>query len=221
MSVIASLAASLVASLASVFLFLPQESAVAERTFSEFSFCRQGPRVDDPMHCIRLNEQGQGAFTLVRSGVEQVEEPLELSGKATGGFLGLLEATGHLREAHQYESGRRVANLGRKTLALEGEWGRREGIFNYSDYAEVNNLVAFLDRLIAQETLLLELDFAAAFNRLVLPTILEGIREELRANRIPDPPRLLGALRRIGLDSRVVNYARAAAQELIEDIERR
>jgi hypothetical protein len=189
-----------------------------QSNFSEFSFCREGTRGGDPVPCIRLNERGGGSFT-PDSATDDVGEPLELSAGPTGSFLQLLGKTGYLRDGGLYESGRNVANLGRKILAVEGEWGRREAVFNYSDRSEVNDLVAFMDRLISQESLLLELAFALDFDRLGLPAMLDRVEGDLRRNRLPDAHRFLDTLRRIGSDPRVVGYARTAARRLVEDIE--
>lgn len=195
------------------FLFLQQGS------FTEFSFCREGMREDDPVYCIRLDAEGAGAF-ITRERGRSYEEPMQLSARANKQLVELLEKTEYLKDGSEYESGRDVAVLGRKILAVEGEWGRREAAFNYTARREVNTLQTFLDRLIAQEQLIVDLDSALQFDRLGLASLLERTREELRRNRVPDPAGLLEVLGRIAEDQRVLNLARTSAREIIEDIPR-
>lgn len=208
---------SLPASLLLVLAFLQ------EAPFSEFSFCREALRPADPARCVTLDAAGAGVFR-ERDGSAPPDDPASfdapflLSPTGRGTFLELLEATAYLQEVSDYESGRAVANTGLKILTLEGDFGRREGAFNYSTRQEVNALVTFLDRLIVQETFLLRLQFAMEFSRLELPTLLEEVEIALGGNRFADPPRLLDALGRIAEDGRVVNYAREAARELAEKI---
>lgn len=188
--------------------------------FAEFSYCREGPREGDPVHCLYLNDEGAGQFE-IRPGAtdENTGDMLELSPRALNEFLGLLEGTDYLSDGDEYESSRSVANLGRKTMSLEGAWGRRDASFNYSSRSEVNRLVTFLDRLVTQQLVVLDLDFALQYDRLVLPTVLERIEEGLRGNRYADPLGLVPHLSRVTGDTRVVNYARATAERLIEDID--
>lgn len=200
---------------------LPQES------FAEFSFCREGVRPDEPVYCIRLNADAAGAFTIMESdgrdfgSDDVVEESLSLSAAGSAEFFRMLEDTDYLLEADEYESERSVANLGRKILSIDGEWGTRLATFNYSGRSEVNRLVTFLDGLVSQQLMLLDLDVALRFDRLGLPSVIERLAEDLRQDRFPDPAGFIEMLRLVSEDGRVVNYTRATAERLIEDIEGR
>jgi len=193
-------------------LFLPQGE------FTEFRFCREGPRPDVPSYCLSLGPDGSGRF-VSRTGDRDMEEPMAMSEGAAQKLAALLEATDYLADGARYESGRNVANLGRKTLAVYGAWGSREAEFNYSSIPEVNTLLAFLDRIIAQELLRLDVDFALEFDPLSLPGLLDRIQSELRADRIADPVGLRSILRRVADDRRVVNYARQTSEQLLKEIE--
>jgi hypothetical protein len=123
----------------------------------------------------------------------------------------LLRDTDYLAEGDRYESSRRVANLGLKTLVAEGSWGRREAAFNYSEMAEATDLATFFERVIGQEMLRFELEIAIGFDRLGIPNLLDRVAGELRGNRIVDPGRLIPMMERIASQSGVVNYAREMA----------
>ena len=79
--------------------------------FTAFSFCRGGPGDQSPVHCIELDERGEGVFAIrSEDEAEALEESFGLSGSALDEFLQLLEDTDYLSEASEYESGGRAAN---------------------------------------------------------------------------------------------------------------
>jgi hypothetical protein len=201
--------------IASTFLF---SLSAQDANFSEFAFCREIPGRGEVSECVRVDAEGRGSFTLREDGEEFVD-PLELAEPAMAELAGLLEETGYLRDASEYESqSDRVADTGQKTLTVEGTWGRREAVFNYSSRNEIISLMSYLDRLISQEHLRLDLDAALTFDRLGLPALLERVDAELRLGRLVDPTRLVEVLDRIASDSRVLNIARTDAGDLIEKI---
>lgn len=204
-------------SAAFLFLALLLPALLQDAGFIEFGFCRELPGPGEVSECVSLDPGGRGAFT-VREDGEEFTDPLELSAAAMTRLRRQLEDTGYLADATEYESGRPVANTGRKTLTVEGAWGRREAVFNYSDRGEVISLLTFLDRLIAQEHLRMDLDSALSFDRLNLPALLERVDAERRQDRLVDPARLIDVLERIASDSRVLNLARTDARDLIEKI---
>ena len=81
--------------------------------------------------------------------------------------------------------------------------------------------MTFLDGLVSQQLMLLDLDVALRFDRLGLPSVIEGLAEDLGQDRFPDPAAFIETLKRITEDGRVLNYARTTAERLIEDIEGR
>jgi hypothetical protein len=108
--------------------------------------------------------------------------------------------------------------LGLKKLLLEMPSGRREAVFNFSTLKEVTELGTFFDALINQETLLVDIDTALQFERLSIPKRLDQIENELKANRIADPQRLIPLLERIEKDQRLVNFARTHAGRLKQQL---
>jgi hypothetical protein len=198
--------------LALLFAASPQDPG-----FTQFGFCRDIPGAGEVSECLSLDAGGHGTFTIHEDRGE-FTDPLELSRPAMARLARHLADTSYLEDASGYESGRRVANTGRKILTLEGPWGRREAAFTYSDRNEVISLLTFLDRLIAQEHLRMELESALSFDRLNLPALLEGLDTDRRQDRLVDPARFLDVLGRIASDSRVLNLARTSARELIGKI---
>ena len=135
--------------------------------------------------------------------------------------MAALEATNYLAQGETYESNRKVADLGRKHLTIELPSEKRESVFNFSDRKEVMELSAFFDALINQETISFDVDNAIQFERLSIPKRLDQIENELKANRIGDPDRLIPMLEKIEADQRLMNYARTQAGKIKKQIQTR
>lgn len=198
---------------------LPLLSLLTFADFSNFTFCRENSRGPFESQCVELEAAGQGAFKFKRRNAELIHIPINLSPAAAGQFVRLLAGTNYLENGETYESGKRVADLGLKRLAVEGPMGRRQATFNYSGRREVIELVSFMDKLINQEMIGFEIGVALQFERLGVPKHLDVLANELRAKRIADPQRLIPVLERIESDQRLVNYARVQATKLKKQIE--
>ena len=57
------------------------------------------------------------------------------------------------------------------------------------------------------------------FERLSIPKRLEQVENELKANRIADPERLIPILEKIEADPQILNYARAQASKIKKQIQ--
>ncbi|PYS29653.1 MAG: hypothetical protein DMG11_08215 [Acidobacteria bacterium] len=189
--------------------------------FSNFTYCRENSRGLYELQCVQLDANAKGEVKFKRREAETVNVPIQLSQPARDRFLAVLAATNYLDQGETYESNRKVADLGRKRLTLEMPSGKREASFNFSDRREVMELAAFFENLINQETLGFDVDNAIQFDRLSIPKRLDQIENELRANRIADPERLIPLLDKIEADQRVVNYARTRAGKIKKDIQTR
>jgi hypothetical protein len=197
-----------------VFILLP----TLQEPFSQFSYCRDTARGLYESQCVNFKADGTGELTFKRRGSEAVHLSLKLSPAGHTRFLAVLAATNHLSGAANWESKRKVADLGRKRLVLEMTDGKREADFNYSDLKEVNALATFFDGVLNQGTIMFDMETALRFERLSVPERLDSIESELKANRIADPPGLIPMLEKIEQDSRVMDYARGHAQQMKQRI---
>ncbi|MBI4474307.1 MAG: hypothetical protein HY646_16680 [Acidobacteria bacterium] len=191
------------------------------QSFTSFSYCRENSRGPYETQCITLNPEGDGDVRFKRREAEMVSVTIELSPSARERFLAVLAATNHLEQGDSYESPRKVADLGRKTLTLETASGKRAASYNYSSRKEVLDLQNFFEGLVNQETILFDLDNALQFERLSIPKRLEQVENEVRANRVADPIRLIPMLERIQADQRIMNIARTHAGKIKQQIQAR
>lgn len=186
----------------------PQES------FTRFTYCREFPSGLYEKQCLELKADGTGQSRIKQRGAEESQSPLTLSPSGREKFLSVIAATRNLADRQNYETKRKVANLGRKRLTLEMPSETREAEFNYSDLKEVNALATFFDGLLNQQTLIFDMQLAAQYQRLSVPERLDQLENELKAGRIGDPQGLIPALEKIIEDGRILEYARQHAQQL-------
>jgi len=189
--------------------------------FSNFTYCRENSRGPYELQCVQLDSSARGEVKFKRREADTVSVQIQLSQAGRDRFLAALAATNYLDQADTYESNRKVADLGRKRLTIEMPSGKREASFNFSERREVMDLSAFFENLINQETIGFDVDNAIQFDRLSIPKRLDQIENELRANRIADPERLIPMLDKIEADQRVMNYARTRAGKLKKQIQTR
>ena len=189
--------------------------------FSSFTFCRENSRGTFELQCVQLDPDAKGEAKFKRRGADTVTSSIKLSSAARDRFLAVLAATGNLNGAEKYESGRKVADLGKKHLTLVTPEGPKEAIYNFSERKEVTELTAFFEALLNQETIGFDLDNAIQFDRLSVPKRLDQIETELKSNRIADPDGLVILLEKIEGDQRVMNYARDHAGRIKRQIQTR
>jgi hypothetical protein len=194
-------------------LVVPQEA------FTRFSYCRDTPRGTYESQCLYLNPDGSGEARIKRRRSDEVQQPISLSAAGRERFLAVIAGVNYLAGAANYESKRKVADLGRKRLVLEMPAGSRTAEFNYSDLKEVNALSTFFDALLNQQILMFDLESALRFERLTVPERLDQIENELRSNRVADPPGMIPLLEKVAGDQRVMNYARTQAKEMKDRLE--
>jgi len=187
--------------------------------FSSFSYCHENTRGPYEVQCIQLDAAAKGDIKFKRRQADNVELPFELSPLAREKFLSLLAATNYLENPETFESGKKIADLGKKRLTVEVPSGKREGTFNYSLRKDITDLSTFFENLINQETLSFDIVTAMQFERLSVPKRLEQLENEFKANRIADPERLIPVLEKIENDQQIVNYARTQAGRLKKQIQ--
>ena len=208
--------------IAAVLLFLlfatPPPSQATPQAFTKFTYCHDSTAGDFEALCIDLDSAAAGEARFKRRDDDDIRIAITLSPAGRTQFLGLIAATKYLENAANYESKKRVADLGKKRMTLEMPSGRREAEFNYSEMKDVNALVTFFEALIIQEALVIDLRWALQFDRLGIPERLDQLEKILKQGHIVDPRSMLDALALIDHDENIVNYARAHARDLSEKI---
>jgi hypothetical protein len=188
-------------------------------TFSHFTYCHETTRGLYELQCTDLDSAGKGQVQFKRRAGDPIKLGVTLSPAARDRFLSILEAANYLDQADTYEAPRKVADLGKKRVTIELTSGaKREGEFNYSMKKEVNDLMNFCEGVINEEMIGFDIDNAIQYDRLSIPKRIDLMENELKSNRIADPERLIPILDKIQSDQRLINYARARAGKMKEQI---
>jgi len=185
-----------------------------QEPFTRLTYCREMPRGLYEKQCLAVTPDGAGESQLKRRGSDQVQSTFTLSSSGRAKLLSVIAATNNLEDGKNYETKKKVADLGRKHVSLEMSSGTREADFNYSDLKEVNALSAFFDGLLNQQTLTLDMETAIRYERLSVPERLDQLESELKVSRIGDPEALIPLLDKIAQDQRVLDYARQHAEQI-------
>jgi len=185
-----------------------------QQSFTQFTYCRHNASGSFESLCIQLDPGGAGETRFKREDGDDIRLGLTLTQSSKEQFLSVLSGTKYLENSKNYESKRKVADLGLKHLILESASGRREAEFNYSDMKEVNALVTFFEGLLTQEVLVFDLEWAVKFDPLGIPDRLDQIDRVMKSSRIMDTKNLTEVLDIIDRDEHIVNYARSHAREL-------
>ena len=187
--------------------------------FSSFTYCHENTRGPYEMQCIQLDAEAKGEVKFKRRQAETVNVPIQLSDAAREKFIAVVAGTNYLDHPETFESGKKIADLGAKHVTIEMAGGKREATFNYSMRKDVTELSTFFEGLINQETLGFDIRNAMQFEKLSIPKRLEQVENELKANRISDPDRLIPMLEKIETDRQVMNYARSQAARIKKQIQ--
>ncbi len=189
-------------------------------TFTHFTYCHEMSRGLYETQCVELDVAGKGLVQFKRKGgADAVKLGVTLSSPAREKFLSIIEATNYLDQPETFESSRKVADLGRKHVSIELTSGaKREGEFNYSLRKDINELMNFCEGVINEEMIGFDIDNAIQYDRLSIPKKIDMMDNELKNNRIADPERMIPILDKIQNDQRLINYARARAGKMKEQI---
>lgn len=190
----------------------------SQQSFTYFSYCRQTASGSFESLCVQLGPDGVGETRFKHREGDDIKFGMTLSSAGKDQFLSVLAGTKYLANSKNYESKRKVADLGVKHLVLETASGRREAEFNYSDMKDVTALVTFFEGLIQEEAMVVDLEWAKQFDPLGIPDRLDQIEKVMKTSRFPDTKSMSDVLDVIEKDDRIVNYARTHARELKEKL---
>jgi hypothetical protein len=189
-----------------------------QQPFTQFTYCRANSTGSLESVCIQLDSSGTGEARFKRRDADEMKFAIALSPGGNSQFLTVLSGTRFLANAKEYESKKKVADIGKKHLTLEMGAERREAEFNFSELKDVNALVTFFEKLVTQELIVIDLEWAMKFDSLGIPERLDQLEQVLKAGRVADPKSLMDVLALISRDEHIMNYARSHAREMSERI---
>ena len=116
------------------------------------------------------------------------------------------------------ESGRHVANMGKKTLAYQKGDERYEAVFNHTEVPEALALMSLFERISQTEQHLLRLKYLIRHDRLGVVDELLHIEVNLDQKRLLGADQLVPVLEQIESDRSLINVAQGRASQIIYKI---
>ncbi len=113
------------------------------------------------------------------------------------------------------ESYKKVANLGKKTLAYDDGSKNHQAEFNYTQRREAQDLTDIFERISAVAQHLAGLEHAIKYDHLSLPAHLRQIQADLDRRALADPELLAPTLEKIANNPRFLHLAQSRAQNIL------
>lgn len=178
------------------------------------TYTKDFPHSQPDYFSIHVREDGQAVYRTAPDDDRPVE--FRLPPEATQEIFSLA------RKLHGFgdglESKRRVASMGKKTLAYQDGAERYETSFNHTEWPDAVALVSLFERISQTRQHQLRIEYLLRFDKLGIVKELLLLESNLDQQRLLDPEQLLPALERIRSDNRLVQVAQGRAAHLIEKI---
>jgi len=172
------------------------------------------------LHRIEVEMDGKTRYVLRLGDGEPVAADFQLKPRILQHLLDMFVQADFLNRDKNFVSSRRVADTGTRTIRLVSGPQKREVVFRHTDDKTFRKIVTFFDHLSAQERFLLDLKLTLKHDRLGIPRKLDLLRGFLDRKTIVDPQRFSPILKRISLDTSLMNLARKTARRLLRQIDR-
>ena len=167
---------------------------------------------------IAVDSSGEGTYEGRRLTDPPNPRHMTLSPATTQRLFELCEELNYFQNV-VLESGKKVANLGWKTLVFE-RGGRQNRVeFNYTRRREGDELVNLFERIAVVQEHIETLEYAIKYDHLSLPGELRRIQIDMEKKALADPELMVPSLEKIVRNRRFLNLAQSRAQDLLERIQ--
>ncbi|MSO21467.1 MAG: hypothetical protein EXQ56_13620 [Acidobacteria bacterium] len=166
-------------------------------------------------YSITLREVERGNFR-AEYRAAPTEDPTELSisPEVAQHAFSLAETLGWF-SGPQLESGKKVAQMGKKTLRYENGSERNEVSYNHTELPEALELAGWFEKLSTTQQHIDRIDYLLRFDRLGIVKELLQAEMDLNQGRLLEPRLLLPALNKVLANKSLVNVAHDRATQII------
>lgn len=119
------------------------------------------------------------------------------------------------------ESYKKVANLGRKTLAYDDGKQKHQLEFNYTQRREAQDLIDIFERISTVAQYIATLEHSIQFDHLSLPAQLRQIQTDLDRHALAEPELMTPTLEKIVRNPRFLHLAQSRAQNILHRLQER
>ena len=179
------------------------------------TFTKEFPGSNPAYYSITVGENGEATY---RTAPEEQPVVFQLSQEAAQQIFSLVQKLNGLKGAN-FESGRKVAQMGKKTFAFENGSERAEVSYNHSENADALALTILFERLSQTQQHRDRLEYLLRFDRLGVVKELLQLERDLDQGRLLDPSLLLPILEKLRANKALVNVAHDRASGIIAKVE--
>ena len=178
-------------------------------------FTKEFPGSDPAYYSIALQGNGDAQYRTAPG-----EKPVEfhVSEGSTQQIFSLANKLS-LFKGVQLESGRKVAQMGKKTFAYESGGGRAEVSFNHTENLDGAALLALFERLSATMQHRDRLEYLIRFDRLGVVKELLQLEVDLDGGRLLEPTVLTPLLEKVRTNKALVNVAHERASSILAKLQ--
>ncbi len=193
-----------------------QAAQTASDALPRVIFTKEFPNSKPEYFSVVVRENGA---VLYRTAPDD-DAPLELrlSPEQTKEIFSLAEKLNWFQDGN-LESGRKVANMGKKTLAYQNSTESNEAVFNHTEVPEALALAALFERISQTEQHFLRLEYLVRFDRLGVVKELLHLEANLNHGRLLGTGHLIPLLEKIRKNRALVRVAQARAAQIIAKIQ--
>ncbi|MEW6126248.1 MAG: hypothetical protein AB1757_04225 [Acidobacteriota bacterium] len=201
--------------------FAQEKSESDDSATLQFSYKFEQPRFWISIIDIQLDANGEGELRFKRG---EEDELIDLKMKVLPATLSrlrqLYEKTNFLNSEENYQDKKDHSNLGTVTLLLSSGNRQRQAKFNYTPNLDIKEIAEIFRGLATQRIHQLDIENAQQYQPLDIPKRLEEVENDLRLERITEPPQLIPVLREISNSNFAPIIARNQAKRIVESIEK-
>ena len=187
----------------------------------KFGYKFENQRFYIPFIEIDLNAKGEGELRFKRGESDEIIDlKLKLLPETVARIRELYEKTRFLETDETYQDKKDHSNLGWVTLTVSLGERQRSARFNYTPNLEIKEVADIFRALANQQMDLFDIETALQYQPLDVPGKLEALENDLKLERIAEPPQVLSPLRDIARNDTAPLIARNHAKRIITAIEK-
>ncbi|MBI3894894.1 MAG: hypothetical protein HY313_03085 [Acidobacteria bacterium] len=197
-------------------LVLGAQAQTPPESLPDITFTKEFPNSQPAYYAISIREDSTASYRTAPDDTNPLQ--VQISPELTQQIFSLARKLNLFRDA-KLESKRKVASLGKKTLAYQDGSGRYETTFNHTEVSEAIDLTTLFERISQTQQHYLAIEYLLHFDRLGIVKELLRLEANLDQDRLLNAEQLLPLLKKIRDNRSLVQVAQGRAAQIIAKIQ--
>ena len=166
---------------------------------------------------LSIDANGKGTYDSHKLDEPPSPRPLQISAATTAQIFSLAADVNNFQSV-DFDSHRKVANMGLKTLSYESGRETRRVQYNYTENRTAQQITEMFEKIGNVEEHITQLQYDMRFDHLSLPQTLAEIQEEIADHNLAEISLLFPTLEQISSNPHFLHLAQARAQEIMRNV---